>query len=726
MTFLNPAILVGLIAAAIPILLHLLNLRKLRTVEFSTLAFLKQLQKSKMRRLKLRQILLLILRTLVIASVVLAFARPAIQSTASGGFGTRAKPTAVLLLDDSFSMAAADERGVLINQAKSAALRLLSTLREGDEVFFQKFSDAGRREAREEVSHNLSAVVSAVNETKVSTTFHSLNEILHSAGGILQSSRNFNKELYLITDLQRTNFIPDEATKKKESLAENLGKETKLFLVPIGRTSVANVALEKVSIPNRIFEKDRPFSVEATIRNYGNTPLRNYTASLYLDGKRVMQKSVDLGAEAAANVTLTGVPKRAGHIGGYVQLEADALDADNERYFTSFVPERSDILFVTAAGRDIRFVTLALTADERSRSAYAIETISPSKLLSTPLSQFDVVVISNVKSFTASEVERLKRFVEAGGGIILFPGPDMERSQYNSELCRALNIAPFVGVSGNSSDRQSFVTFASIDEAHPLFSGMFEESQGTKKKRKPAVESPQIFLSVEFRPGANGQSIIQLSNGNSFLTEYRIGNGGMLVFAVAPTLDWSNFPTKGIFVPLLRRSVAYLAALHERPSDHFAGEAVTVTISSKALGKGESSGLVHQLPDGQEEIIQPTTSGVGAGDRVFVIKNTQTVGVHAMVQNKETVAVFAVNTDPRESDVRRLSVEEATRWLVERGLESRSIRILNPNEAPEEVLLQSRFGVELWKYFIGLALVCALAEMIVARHSRKEGEAIEA
>ncbi|HXG39208.1 MAG TPA: BatA domain-containing protein, partial [Bacteroidota bacterium] len=79
MTFLNPLVLLGLLAAAIPILLHLFNLRKLRTIEFSTLTFLKELQKSKIRRIKIRQWLLLLLRTLLVILLVMAFARPTVR-----------------------------------------------------------------------------------------------------------------------------------------------------------------------------------------------------------------------------------------------------------------------------------------------------------------------------------------------------------------------------------------------------------------------------------------------------------------------------------------------------------------------------------------------------------------------------------------------------------------------------------------------------------------------
>ena len=78
MTFLNPFVLLGLAAAAIPILIHLLNKRKLRTIDFSTLSFLKELQRNTMRKIAIRQWLLLLLRTFMILFLVLAFSRPAL------------------------------------------------------------------------------------------------------------------------------------------------------------------------------------------------------------------------------------------------------------------------------------------------------------------------------------------------------------------------------------------------------------------------------------------------------------------------------------------------------------------------------------------------------------------------------------------------------------------------------------------------------------------------
>ena len=126
MNFFNPTVLFGLIAASIPLILHIINLRKLKKVEFSSLKFLKELQKTRIKRLKIKRLLLLILRTLAIASIVIAFARPTIDSPLPllSNYSTT---STVILLDNSASMNISDAHGNRFNQAKNEVRRILTT-----------------------------------------------------------------------------------------------------------------------------------------------------------------------------------------------------------------------------------------------------------------------------------------------------------------------------------------------------------------------------------------------------------------------------------------------------------------------------------------------------------------------------------------------------------------------------------------------------------------------
>src|SRR5690554_5352452 len=126
MFFLNPLALIGLAAATIPILIHLFNFRKPRRVDFSSLQFLKELERRAMRRMKLKQWLLLALRTLAIAFLVLTFARPTVESAWASVFGARVEMATAVIIDNSQSMTVRDSQGELFDQAKELAASLVA------------------------------------------------------------------------------------------------------------------------------------------------------------------------------------------------------------------------------------------------------------------------------------------------------------------------------------------------------------------------------------------------------------------------------------------------------------------------------------------------------------------------------------------------------------------------------------------------------------------------
>jgi len=98
--FLNPIILfVAGAAVLFPLLIHIFNRQKVKKILFSSLLFLRSLEKTRMRRVKIKEYLLLIIRSLIILLVVAAFARPAIRGSFASKVGAHAKTSLVLLLD---------------------------------------------------------------------------------------------------------------------------------------------------------------------------------------------------------------------------------------------------------------------------------------------------------------------------------------------------------------------------------------------------------------------------------------------------------------------------------------------------------------------------------------------------------------------------------------------------------------------------------------------------
>ena len=195
MTFLNPAVLLGLLAASIPIIIHLLNLRKLKKIDFSTLQFLKELQKNKIRKIKLKQWLLLALRVLIVLCIVTAFARPTLVGVSVGGTTSAAKTTAIFILDDTFSMSVIDQNGSYLNQAKESIRDILSQFEEGDEFGLILVS---HQPDEIEMTSNLSKFEQSVDGVSITHASGKLNNAIIKAAQLIGDAKNFNKEIYLV------------------------------------------------------------------------------------------------------------------------------------------------------------------------------------------------------------------------------------------------------------------------------------------------------------------------------------------------------------------------------------------------------------------------------------------------------------------------------------------------------------------------------------------------
>ena len=720
MTFLNPLLLFGLAAAAIPIIIHLLNFRKLKTVEFSTLQFLKELQKTKMRRVKIRQWLLLALRVLLIVAVVMAFARPALRgSLASFGAGSsHAKATLVIVVDDSPSMMVRNERGMLFSQAQEVTRRILDVVKEGDEVYLIPLSGVRTRE-----NPMATQDVAALRNTleKLSPTFASVSfrDALGMAARLLSESKNVNRELYLVTDAQATHL-----RMQQRDSADLFDDRVKLFVADLqqGSTTVLNNAgVTEAAVTSRIVAQNKPATVRALVFNASVDPLRGAVLSVYVDGTRTAQEALEAAPRAFVSHSLSVVPKRRGMVPGYVQLEDDLFEADNRRWFVVPVPDHIAVLCVGPTLHDTRFPALALTLDRDSSGSglFDVEAVPETQFSSRDLNRYDVLILCGVKDVSSGEADRLGRFVESGGGVMIFPGKDMDIENYNAVLFPRLGI-PKVQFRPPSEPREpaesrSFLSFSKVEFDHPLFTGLFDVPP--KQQAKPSIESPRVFTTIVPQLGVDGNSLVQLSDGTSFLTEYRRGAGMVLLFSVEAGVQWSDFPLKPLFAPLVYRSGQFLAQSTTSVS-YTVGEEMRVQMRLKDRG-GQ---FVLRSPSGIDERIVPQIVP-GSGAMQFVSSNLVEPGLYELRRvvsetHSELLHLVPVNIAVEETDLRHASAEEVEAFLARLGVRADQVLFVAEGENLEAKVMESRFGVELWKLFVGLALACALAEMAVGRDAK--------
>ncbi|HED05466.1 MAG TPA: VWA domain-containing protein [Ignavibacteria bacterium] len=363
MIFLNPAILFGLLAASIPVLIHLFNLRKLKKVEFSTLAFLKELQKNKIRKIKLKQWILLVLRVLIILFLVTAFARPTLKGVAIGGTTSAAKTTAVFILDNTFSMSVINSKGSYLNQAKATINKLLSQLQEGDEAALVLVSDHWKKPPK--TTGNLTQFKKEINNVRISDASGTLNNAIIKAGEILSNSQNFNKEIYIFSDFQAGRLYNPGSL---SDLGKILNNKIRLYTFDYSSKKIFNLGIDDIKLNTQILEKDKPVDFSITLTNYSEQKANNTVVSLYINGKRSSQQSVSLTPGQSKILSMQAVINATGFVNAFAEIEDDDILQDNKRYINFYIPKEIPVIIFSKDNHNSRFIYLALTAGDKGNT----------------------------------------------------------------------------------------------------------------------------------------------------------------------------------------------------------------------------------------------------------------------------------------------------------------------------------------------------------------------
>jgi hypothetical protein len=693
MTFLNPAILFGLFAASIPVIIHLFNLRKLKKIEFSTLQFLKELQKNKIRKIKLKQWLLLALRVLMILCIVIAFARPTLVGVSIGGTTSAAKTTAVFILDDTFSMSVIDENGSYFNQAKETIKDLLTQFEEGDEVGLILVS---HQPEEIELTSNLNKFKNEVDGITISSASGKLNNAIIKAAEVMGNEKNFNKEIYLFSDFQKGRLASEVEI---IDLKEQLGEQVRLYSFDYSGKEITNFGINDLKINTQIFEKDKPVKLEAVVKNYSERAKDNLVVSLFINRERSAQQSVSFKPGETKSINLEAPVKNYGTSDAFVEIEEDDLLDDNIRYTSFSIPQKISVLILDDNLDDTKLIDAALKSV--SESGYFDITIKKTEQISgLQLNNFQVIILLSDNFGNASV--KLNQFLSSGKGIIIFPSSETDATGFNSSLSS-------IGISSSGilvkMEKTQSIHFSETDFNHPLFENIFMD------EKKKQIESPEIYSYFKINPGGKGKSIITLEDESSFLSEYSISDGKVLFFGVSPVFSWSDFPIKGIFAPLITKSVMFLVSGNSVDGKYIAGELMNINVSERTLPQ-----IKVKRPDNNVEIINIDENQLS--DNISY-GNTFTTGNYKFFSGEKLISTVNVNTDPAESVTEYLSESEFAEYLEKINYKGSYIRI-DKGENPAQMILQARFGSELWRYFLLAAILLALIEMTIARNAKKE------
>ncbi len=278
MTFLNPAMLLGLLALSLPVAIHLLSKPRLKRIRWAATKFLLRSVQKNRRRVQMEDLLLLILRALLVALLVLVFARPALLTDTGPQLGGLAAP-AVIILDNSMSMGQSDGVETRFDQAKATADDLLSRLQSGSSCAFYLSSHQVKAVIAKPTG-DLTVLRRSIDQAPLTDGGSDLYPAIKQAVDLLKSLPGTHKEIFVLTDSQLAAW--NELGKIRD-LQEQNARDIKMQFLPIGDHGEDNLAVSALQLEGNVAAVNQPLHCAITVTNWSRSEVSNVPVKLAAD-----------------------------------------------------------------------------------------------------------------------------------------------------------------------------------------------------------------------------------------------------------------------------------------------------------------------------------------------------------------------------------------------------------------------------------------------------------
>lgn len=492
MQFKHPEILYFLFLLAIPILVHLFQLRRFQKEYFTNVRFLKELSMQTRKSSKIKKWLLLATRLLLLACLIVAFAQPFFKAKDDNNKGNEM----VILLDNSFSMQAKGNKGELL---KRAVQDILENIPEN-----QQFS--------------LITTTNAWWDTDIKSIQKDLQNLTYSdvpfrPDFLLTKAEakntNSSKDIVVITDAVNLD---------SKDISKFNGKTPTYFIVPQAENT-NNVSIDSVYISQVM---DNFYEIKVDMEAFGEVE-NDVPIALY-NGNSLTAKTIVKFDNNKKEATFT-IPKKDFH--GYVSINDNSLAYDNNYYFSISKPQKSNVTAIGDTAKN-NFLSRIYIEDDFNFSSSELRSLDYNSL-----EKQDAIILNEIKDIPQALVTTLKTFYAKGGNIVIIPAADSSIQNLNS-LMAAFGESQFKNA--NTNERQ----ITKIAFSHPLYATVFE-------KKTDNFQYPKA--NTGFTLGGNALPVLSYDDQTPFLASQSNKLGNVYVFTAAINKTNSNFQNSPLIVP---------------------------------------------------------------------------------------------------------------------------------------------------------------------------------
>jgi hypothetical protein len=750
--------------AAVPLVLHLLTLHRLKTVELSTFRFLFDSYIQQRRRMKFVEALLAMLRTLFLLLLVVVCARPVVRHWGAL-FGGGSGRDVVLVVDASASMNARTEGVSAIERARRACHAVVESLGPQDRVTLVR---AAARPV--ELCTRFSARAEAMGPLIDGLTPGAAHGNLYAAFLHLFDPRGparKNATVYVFTDGQAAGWKELAAQGVERLVPENVH----LRIVNVGSSR----ALENRGVvgtaprPHRVVA-GLPVVLRPLVVNDSPTETAQIDLRVVVEEKDVARRTLAVKAGATEQHEIVYLPTEPGVLRCRFEIPEDRFPDDDQFLFTLHVEPQIRVLLVnggpatdpyedeclylrtalTCRPESARFEGAAVGAAGAAGGSSAAGTgaeqaaaagegvaalgggtaeaatqpllrsldlreVPESGLSPQELASASVVILANCGGLNETHFGWLRQFVAEGGGLLIFPGERVNPQLYAQQFFAVpgpqrerLVPVEWEAPVGDAERYETFAQLASIDLAHPALSVFADpEARYLTTARfyrrfpiKVQAQRGRCWVLAAFAPGEPA------------LIECPYRDGLVMLAAFAANARWSNLPLRPEFVPLVLRLVHHL---QHRPEFELPGVvpadgALEVRVAAHwhpATGR-----VIDGAGRSQDLTFQRTGRRLAAASQRLETKGYYQVEVHGgrVEEPREGRAAFAVNLAPEESAFAAATPEQIRSWLPD----VRHLSIVDATAEAQQAYGSIGEGREVWRWLLALVFLVIAVEFLLA------------
>ncbi len=718
MTFLNGALAFGAAAFAIPLIIHLLNRSRFRTIPWGAMHLLEAVVRVNTRRLRIEQLILLAVRCSI--PILLAFCLARMVLTGWQALPGDAPTSAVILLDNSYSMDAAGNGSPHFAQAVEHACEIVGALNRGSEVAVIQ-TGGGPAPLFDSPVFDPDAVTRQLRLLNGGYGASQTAESLDVGMATLGEMANTGRDLIVIGDFQRSDWvsIPDTTIERIRRQIDAMPIPPAVTFLQVGREIEENVSVESLAFSSTALGVGQDLRVRANLRNHGSKAYQSARVLCRIDDKQHSISQVTLGANQTAQALFTCRFATPGSHVIEVEIAVDdQLETDNRYAVAVRALERIDVILVDGAPSskplesETDFLSVALTPFTFGRvklpDLIETQTVSVGKLTPESISTARIVVLANVAKLNPDQVKLMAEYVRGGGSLLIFVGDKINTDWYNKSLFGGTDgFLPMRidAVAGSLEKPEDSTRIVAQHFEHPALEVFNDRANGNLADAEIWKWYRFGRASDEEEASASGRAdplvLARLETGDPLIVERPFGDGLVVQVATTCDADWSNLPMRPSYLPLMQQLMTTMASQVKPPVNIATGEPVIAVLSGEAAG----APLSLTTPAGTRHTVRPVARGTQS---LVQFGHTRQPGIYTLTGPDGRRLHFVAQTSREESEPRLLDDEKMQELAADLGAE-----LVGSSAEYVELDKTRRHGREVWRLLLFGAMSLMFAELIL-------------